>query len=101
MSHRFSYQRSSAQSNVMPTVSTSAEPKVTSYKDLALAGLQCKRFPTHIDFQVITPATTRKQHLQLLILVRNCVSLPVVSDMKRPKPLFVSRFNPEVTTVDV
>jgi hypothetical protein len=33
--------------------------------------------------------------------VRNCVSLPVVSKRERSKALFVSRFSPEVTTIDI
>jgi hypothetical protein len=48
-------------------------------------------------------ATTvkNKQRRQPLIGVRNCVSLPVVSKRERSRALFVSRFSPEVTTVDI
>jgi hypothetical protein len=51
-----------------------------------------------------TPIATtvkNKQRRQPLIGVRNCVSLPVVSKKERSKALFVSRFNPDVTTVDI
>jgi hypothetical protein len=35
-----------------------------------------------------------------VIGVRNCTSLPIASKKERSKALFVSRFSPEVTTVD-
>jgi hypothetical protein len=50
-----------------------------------------------------TPIATtvkNKQRSQPLTGVRNCVSLPVVSKTERSKTHFVSRFSPEVATVD-
>jgi hypothetical protein len=51
--------------------------------------------------QATSAATTVNQHRQPLIGVRNFPSLPIVSKKERSKALFVSRFSPEVTTVDV
>jgi hypothetical protein len=49
----------------------------------------------------VATTTKNKQRRQPLIGVRNCVSLPVISKKERSRALFVSRFSPEVTTVEI